>query len=179
MLNNKGFTIFEVMTVALIVGIVTAISFPAATRSLKKYNFSNDARNIMAIINQARLASMQKCVTTSVQFNGNQILAFIDDGGGVAGNAGNGIRDAGERLVADGRLSTGISCVTLFQDKLNGGKSMSFNRLGLPWGINGVGQPLYYSGTITLNMLADNSTTLTKIINISSGGRLWITTPSN
>lgn len=176
MKKNNGFTLVEIIVVTLMIAIIVAIASPEISRSIRNYNFSNDMRLMVAAINMARSRALQTGLNTTVQFipgNDAEYIAFFDNGEGAA--FGNGIFDNGETIIKRGNLHDGIVMKTpdLQTKTLNNGKSMTFNGIGLPWGFN-AGAPVIYSGTIEANMQVDASTTRTRQITISSGGRLSV-----
>lgn len=176
--NDKGFTLAEVALVILIAVIIIALSSPQVTLMIRNYNFSNDMRTMMAAINRARSQSIQTGLITSVAFFPNvantqgRYMVFFDNGAGIGGIAGNGLREGNEEIIQEGTLHEGIilDAPAFASNVLNMGRSMSFNSLGLPWGFN-AGAPVFFSGTITTNM---PSISRTMQLVISTGGSLRI-----
>jgi prepilin-type N-terminal cleavage/methylation domain-containing protein len=89
---RRGFSILELLIVVGIILVVTAISFPAVTRSVRAYRLSGVAANVSSTLQLARFDAVRLNRTnpplawrTLVQ--GNQNIVWIDRNGNGAPDA--------------------------------------------------------------------------------------------
>ena len=88
---RRGFSILELLIVVGIILVVTAISFPAVTRSVRAYRLGGVAANVSSMLQLARFDAVRLNRTNPPLFwrtlvQGNQNVVWIDrDGNGAPG----------------------------------------------------------------------------------------------
>ena len=106
--NNKGFTLIELMVVIAITGILATIAIPQFSTMITNTRLRGAAREIHSVLQQARLRAAKEQSYVVVDFDpdgdGNlagNYISFVDDNGDFT-------LDAGETIVSDKTLPTGI-----------------------------------------------------------------------
>ena len=127
MRNDSGITLFELMVVVGIMAILASIAVPGFLGWLPKYRMRSAADEVLSTLQQAKLRAVREndVVSVNLDFVNDTYLTFLDNGAGA--NAGNGIQDAGEATVKNGRMPAGID----LQDS-GLGIVVRFNRRGFP-----------------------------------------------
>jgi len=78
--SNKGFTILEVMTVVIVIGILTALAVPTFDEAVKKIRFKSASNTIMANLRMARSHAISKKVQHGVGFDSdNNVISVFKD----------------------------------------------------------------------------------------------------
>ena len=152
MRKNLGFTLFEMMVVIGIIGILSMIAIPNIISWLPKYRLGSAARNLLSAMQYARLVAVKENVDILVNFdpqNDNYML-FPDYNSDE-------IQDGDEPTLKQGDMPGGVSITgTNFL-----GDSFKFDSRGLA-SVTG--------GTISLT---NNLNTLTRIrINRTGNSRI-------
>ena len=152
MQKNLGFTLFEMMVVIGIIGILSMIAIPNIISWLPKYRLGSAARNLLSAMQYARLVAVKENVDILVNFdpqNDNYML-FPDYNSDE-------IQDGDEPTLKQGDMPGGVSITgTNFL-----GDSFKFDSRGLA-SVTG--------GTISL---INNLNTLTRIrINRTGNSRI-------
>ena len=107
MRNNSGFTIIELAVVIAIVGIMAGIAVPSFVGWLPKYRLSSSADDIQALVQNARLRAVKENAHVAVLLDPDNdgldgdYMAFVDENSDWN-------KDAGEALVMQGEVSSGI-----------------------------------------------------------------------
>ena len=129
--RQSGFTLIELAVIVAIIAIVSAIAIPNMIGSMANRRVNATARDIVSMIQKARIEAVRRNEITVVTFNaGGNYVAFVDDGGGVAANAGNAFQDAGERTLYSGALMNGVTIASVSLGL--GGSTVSFNTRAMP-----------------------------------------------
>jgi type IV fimbrial biogenesis protein FimT len=109
MRRNRGFSVYELMVVIAIIGIMATVTMPPFLSWLTAHRLRGAAINLMADIEMAKIRAIRENTFVAVQFiadtDANQINRyeiFIDNG------ADAGIRQPGERLLLDRSLPAGV-----------------------------------------------------------------------
>jgi type IV fimbrial biogenesis protein FimT len=155
MQKTSGFTLMELMVTIAIIAILSAIAIPNFVAWVPKFKLGGASRDVLAILQKTRVQAVKDNTNYVLMFNtGNEsYTAFLDDGAGNPADSGNGILDAGERVLVQKTLANGIdiSATTL------PGDLVVFNTQGVASS----------AGTITLT---DNSGNARQIILELAGG---------
>ena len=69
MKNNSGFTLMELMTVIAIIGIMSAVAVPNMIAWRANHQLTGSAREVMAVINGARLSAIKNNAMVTVTFD--------------------------------------------------------------------------------------------------------------
>lgn len=128
MQKNSGFTLFEVLTVIAIIGIMAAIAVPNMIGWRSDANFRGTVQNLKGDLNSAKMMAVRENAFVVVNFFANRYEVFVDNGSGA--NAENWTRDSDERRLANRVLPAGVTIdlgATDFTDDRT-----RFNRRGLP-----------------------------------------------
>ena len=128
MQKNSGFTIFELLTVIAIIGILTAIAVPNMIGWRSGANFRGTVQNLKGDLNSAKMMAVRENGFVVVNFFANRYEVFVDNGAGA--NAQNWTRDADERRLVSRTLPAGVT-IDLGATDFTGDRTR-FNRRGLP-----------------------------------------------
>jgi len=110
MRKTSGFTLMELMVTIAIVAILSAIVIPNFIAWVPKFRLGGASRDVLAILQKTRVQAVKDNTSYVLIFDtGNaSYTAFLDDGGGDPANSGNGVLDAGERVLMQKTLANGI-----------------------------------------------------------------------
>lgn len=120
--ENKGFTLIELIVTLTVAGILLTIAIPNFRNVIKNTQLTTDANELVTTLNTARSEAVKRAVPVAVCRSINSLsvdapgtpvpscttsgtgwesgwIVFVDDGGGVAANANNGVRNANEVLL--------------------------------------------------------------------------------
>ena len=67
-IGNRGFTLFEIMIVVAIMGIIAAIATPILLSQLPEMNLKSAARDLYSSLMEAKVLALKNGVPVSVQF---------------------------------------------------------------------------------------------------------------
>jgi type IV fimbrial biogenesis protein FimT len=107
--KRSGFTLIEILVVLAVVGILLGLGIPALMSYGDSTGVRATAKQIMADMWLARQKAIATSTPHSIVFDQgqNSYSVFEDDGGGLPGNEGNGVIDAGELVVRTRELDKG------------------------------------------------------------------------
>ena len=103
MQKTSGFTLMELMVTIAIIAILSAIAIPNFIAWVPKFKLGGGSRDVLAILQKTRIQAVKDNTSYVLMFNtGNEsYTAFQDDDG-------NGVLDAGERVLVQKTLANGI-----------------------------------------------------------------------
>ena len=128
MQKNSGFTLFEILTVIAIIGIMAAIAVPNMIGWRSDANFRGTVQNLKGDLNSAKMMAVRENAFVVVNFFADRYEVFVDNGSGA--NAENWTRDSDERRLANRVLPAGVT-IDLGATDFTGDRTR-FNRRGLP-----------------------------------------------
>lgn len=109
MQNQKGFSLIELMTVIIIIGIMIGIAVPTLTRNLpyrRLVDGRNQVKSDLSLMRQKSLVESRSFGAVVLAANTNQYILFEDTNNNGAYNAGQ------DRIVLRRNLPTRINFVT-------------------------------------------------------------------
>ena len=74
MQRKNGFTLVEMMIVVVLIGAIMMIGFPKVAGGLAKANLRSSRTTVANMFAKARAFAMQSNRTTSINFNGNNVV---------------------------------------------------------------------------------------------------------
>lgn len=127
MTPSKGFSLLELLTTIALMAVLSAIAVPNVLRMMPHYRLGGSAREILSIVNYAKMAAIKENSTVVIAFNSasNHCAVFVDDGEG-GGTAEDGTRNGGERILKRYGMPSGVDLLAP-----NFGSALSFNNRGI------------------------------------------------
>jgi prepilin-type N-terminal cleavage/methylation domain-containing protein len=104
--RQNGFTIYELLTVIGIIGILAMIAIPNMISWHNEAKLRGASNNLRADLQMAKLKALREKAIVAVVFNASGYNIFIDNGAG--GNAVNWNLDADEALIRNRQLPAGV-----------------------------------------------------------------------
>ena len=125
MRNNLGFSLGELITIMGILSVLAVIAVPNMIGWRSGKQIQGAVENIRGDLQMAKLRAVQENGPVAILFGSNGYQVFTD------GGANEGAFDAGERLLRDRRLPSGVT-IDLFATGFAGLGYARFNTRGLP-----------------------------------------------
>ena len=121
--NNFGFTIFEMMVVIAVIGIIAAIAIPNIGAQMRAYRFSASIRNLQSAVQNARMEAIRRNASAcmAIDLVEDVCTTFVDT------NA-DGIQNAGEPTLNMLPMPEGVDIVA----PVAPGNVIQFNSRGMP-----------------------------------------------
>jgi prepilin-type N-terminal cleavage/methylation domain-containing protein len=166
--NNHGFTLFELMIVLCIMGVLLSVATSSILKWLPEYRFTSFTRDLQSTVQNARLAAIKNNADVFLQFDktNRDCKVFLDDGN----PSYRGQLDVADTLIQTLNMPTGVDYTSLFGSATDTVANCTFNTRGFS-------SP---SGTICMknnkNKYKGISLTLTgnsKIMRSLDGGTTW------
>ena len=164
MKRDSGFTLAEIMVVISIIAIMSAVAIPSFISWLPNYRLSSGARDVLSVIELARLTAVRENASVAVTFTpGNAAYHLWVDNGVGGGGANDFAQNGTERTLRDGQMPPSVA---MSAAAFGVSSSFRFNGMGLP--LRADGSP--GGGTVVLT----NSKGKTLTVAVSSGGNVRI-----
>lgn len=130
-MNQKGFTVIEMVVIGAIVGILAAIAIPNFQVWVANQRLRNSVAQLEGDLQVARLTAINRNAPITVLFNqaGGSYTVFVDDGTGAGGTARNLAQDGTEEVLFSRTLDSGVTFSAI--NILN--NAVLFNGKGLRW----------------------------------------------
>ena len=128
MKNTLGFTLLELIVALAVFAILSSLAVPSFLTWRNDAKLRSAGSMIRGDLEGARSRAMRENNFVSVLFNETNYSVFIDDGEG-AGNPGDYIRHADERLIINRQLPAGVT-IDLTKTNFNGVDQTRFNGRG-------------------------------------------------
>ncbi|MFC1885086.1 GspH/FimT family pseudopilin [Thermodesulfobacteriota bacterium] len=161
--DSAGFTLIQLITVIGVIAILASIAIPGFLAWRPKYLCRSAARDVYSYFQVAKMEAVRSKADVVITFSmagRGRFTVFVDDGGGVAANAGNRTMDAGERQLARITMPQYVNI-----------SSINFTGGSLTAGYNARGLPV---SSIIGNVTVSNTQGLTYQIILSMAGNLRI-----
>jgi len=124
--KNSGFSLTELMITIAVIGLLAAIAIPNMIGWRSGAKLRGAAENLRGDLQLAKLKAVQENTFAAVLFSSeNRYQVFIDNG------ATPGVLDAGERVIRDRQLETGVS-IDLGSTDFSGNLYARFDNRGIP-----------------------------------------------
>ncbi len=140
--KNSGFTLMELVVVIAIISVLCALAIPGYISWLPKHKLGNGARDILTILERARMRAVRDRISIGIEMIDNVNYRIWVDNGAGAGETDNAVWNAGENIIMESALPAGITATV---DA--GQSSFRFDSQGFPLDKND--RPL--SGKLTLS----------------------------
>jgi len=126
MRNNHGFTIWEVMTVIAIIGIIATFAVPGLLAPRGRAKVQGSANNLRGDINWAKMMAAREGAMVVLRFDSDSYQIFVDNNADSAPT--NWVLGPEDRQLRTRQMSAGVAMdASDLPDNV-----MRFNRRGLP-----------------------------------------------
>ena len=113
MAKQIGFTLVECLMVMVILTLVSAISWPSLMIWTKRTEFKAEVSTLVSSLRRAKMEAIETNSTVVIQVVPGGYTIFTDNSR-VPGQAGDGVRQPDERLLANCRLKQGMTISSNF-----------------------------------------------------------------
>ena len=107
MQKDTGFTLFELMVVMAMIGLLVAITVPSMISWRSNSKLNGAALNLRGDLEMAKARAITENASVAVLFNANGYTIFFDNGAGA--NANNWNLDGDELLLRNRQLPPGVT----------------------------------------------------------------------
>jgi len=163
-MDKKGFTVFELVTVIAIIGIMLSIALPSYSSWLPRYRLKTSVRHIYDDMNLAKIQAVKSGTVAVVIFHpaSNSYDIFLDTSDPL-----NYALDGGETIIRqNASLEDGVN---IYETTL-ASNTCGFNNRGMP---TGQGQVHLTSSSGLFMGVQVNTPGYISIIESSDGGGTW------
>jgi prepilin-type N-terminal cleavage/methylation domain-containing protein len=106
MVNRKGVTLAEILVCLAILSTLTAIAYPPLRSWSQQIGFRSEVALLVGYLQRAKIEAIKTNSYVAVQAGPAGYSIFVDNSS-APGEAGDWIRQAGERLVVDHHFNNG------------------------------------------------------------------------
>lgn len=138
--RDSGFTILELTLAVVILSIGAAVSAFSLNQLLPDLRLKAAVRDLKSDLNMAKLVAVRNNTFVTALFDtvNDTYTIFRDDGGGVIGNAGNFVQDAGEPTIKIVNIANRYSSVNMYWATFSAGTPrLYFDGRGIVDGVGG------------------------------------------
>lgn len=104
---QKGFTLYELLSVIGIIAILAVIAVPNLISWRSEAKLRGASNNLKADLQMAKITALREKAIVAVLFTANDYKIFIDNGAGA--HSGNWSLDVDETLIRKKQLPAGVS----------------------------------------------------------------------
>ena len=160
MQQHSGFSLLELMVTIGVISIMAAIAVPGIIRWLPRYHLGNAARDVLSVIESARVEAVKRNTSIGVNFNtgSNRYSMWIDNGVG-GGSSHDATQNGAESTIFSGQMPAGINMASA---AFGSNQRFRFNGMGIPMRTDG----LPGGGSVTLT----NNNGDTRMVIVKRGG---------
>jgi type IV fimbrial biogenesis protein FimT len=156
MQKQSGFTILELMITIGIMAILASIAIPGVIGWLPRYHLGSAARDILAVVEDARQEAVQRNTSIGISFNtaGDSYTIWIDSVPGGSANDNDATLNGAESALSSGQMPVGIDMTAA---AFGADPRFRFNGMGIPTRTDG----LPGGGAVTVTNRNGDSRTVT------------------
>jgi len=183
--SDRGFSMIELSTVVLVIGLISVMALPQALTAVKAYRLHSDTEALSSQLNMARFRATSQNTPYRVQIDMaaaphkftlqrlcGGTLASVDSNCSAAYQPRTGGAEFGPQPIALGNSFTTSNPggTSVYPGTITGGTAASvfyFNTRGMP--VDSSGNPLNNGGAV---VYVTNGSSLTDAVVVSVGGRV-------
>jgi len=113
MADQKGLTLIEILVCLAIVSIVSAIAYPPLRSWYQRAGFQSEVSLLVGCLHMAKMEAVKVDSYVVIEAHPTGYSVFVDNSSGPH-EAGDWIRQAGERELVNNRLRNGLTLATNF-----------------------------------------------------------------
>ena len=113
MADQKGVTLIEILVCLAILAILSAIAYPPLRSWYQRAGFRSEISSLVGCLHMAKMEAVKTNSYVVIEAHPTGYSVFVDNSSGP-GEAGDWIRQAGEREIVNNRLRNGLTLATRF-----------------------------------------------------------------
>jgi prepilin-type N-terminal cleavage/methylation domain-containing protein len=116
MAGRKGFALIEILVTLVVVSILSAIAIPPLRSWCQRAGFRSEVSMLVSCLHMAKMEAIKTNSFVVIDPNPNSYTIFVDNGSGLH-EAGDWIRQDGEKLLVTCHLRHGVTLTNSFTKK--------------------------------------------------------------